>query len=244
MMALEDEVLALGLVPHSKVTTSESVSSIRKRAGLLLADYSKRTGLTNEIYRVANCCRELDEATGNTVGLQQVRKALETLTNDAQSDVKDSHRLEGLQYAAFSGNETGIQFFCLSGSDVNHPSSSEGKHKGFQPAHLAVEGCQEKTLLRLLQLGADLAGRTSKGLTCLHIATIEACAKTREEEKTRALDLLRLVLQKSAMSITGLSPEDDLGSTPLDNATALENEEVVKILEDAGARRNTRREVS
>ena len=224
--------------------TSEDMSRTHKRTGVLLAEYMQREGLTDQAFRIANSCMTHYQATQDQTSLQQLKTNLESQVSEAQFYLEVKERLEGIHYAAFFGMPAAIRFFCLFGSSVNQPSQSEGTHSTFQPIHLAVVGCQGEVLLQLLERGADLSARTGSGLTCLHIATAAACANSLEEkEKEKTLGLLRLVLQKAALSMTDLNPEDGQGLTPFDIAVESGNEEVTRVLEGSGAHGNTKHEV-
>ena len=228
----------------SPFSSSEDMLRTRKAAAVLLAEYMQREGLTDQAFRIANACVRHDQEMKDQTSLQHLKASLESHVSNAQFQLEAKERLQGLHYAALYGMPAGISFFCLAGSSVNQPSQSEGTHRALQPIHLALFGCHEEALLQLLERGANLSARTGSGQTCLHIATVAACANTLEEkEKEKTLGLLRLILQKASLSTTGLDPEDGQGFTPFDIAAESGNEEVTRVLEDAGARGNTRHEV-
>ncbi|KAK0622407.1 ankyrin repeat-containing domain protein [Immersiella caudata] len=243
ILQLESEV-ATATVRSGTANHKFNLTALRKRAGVLLAEHAKRDGPTENTFRIANCCQSMEPKAKTDASIRLVER-MEQLASSAQCHKPPRQRLEGLHYAALSGNEAAIQFFhAAQGCDVNAPSGSEGDYNGWRPMHLAVSGRHANALLKLLQVDAraGLLETTGTGLTCLHLAVIEACVFTETKTAQGALDMLRLVVQQMALAGASLNTEDDQGSTALDTATALGNEQVIRILEEVGARGNTRRE--
>jgi len=143
-----------------------------------------------------------------------------------------------LHRLAADGITEGARFFVLyGGKDPNSPAEGTG---GATLAHSAALRCKLGVLKVLLELGANPKAKTEKQGGLLHLVTLGVCGNLESWEDeldnmNEGMEMFRLVLDALKGDAEALDAEDAEGRTAYDVAKAAGREDVMRMLEEAGA---------
>ena len=113
-----------------------------------------------------------------------------------------------------------LETLCANGANINAQNQ-----KGETALHLAVKRQTERPILKLLELGADIALRDDDGKQAIHFLA------ARDEKEEGSLEILRAFLQKCNSK---LSAEDNDGHTALSTTLSRNNWEMASMLFERG----------
>jgi len=184
----------------------------------------------------------------------------------AYSELKDSNQIESLicsvraevslcdliagEHAPLRCSSAAVEFLVgHAGVNPNAAVTSMGTYVSFQPAHFAAEKGLVDVLRLLMELGADVKAATSLGrMTCLHIATRNACSPVGvlEGDGKGVMAVFQLVLDAFRGDRAALDAVDKQGRTAFDYAqlSVPEEKEIMRLLEEAGASGSQAQKVS
>lgn len=160
----------------------------------------------------------------------------------------DNGRLP-IHYAALSGSQQGVKYLLDNGSDINAVDS-----RGVPPLHLAVQEGRIEMAQYLIKLGANIHALNNRGLNVLHHATILNHLKVMDLFLKMGMDIN--IVDKNGWSVLHYAAEDNntemlefllskgakartcnrLGQTPWGLAKLRNQGKACKVLEDAGAK--------
>ncbi len=185
---------------------------------------------------------------GNTDKINEMLKDNPELIN-----AKDTKDETPLTYTVRSGNVELVRFLISKGADVNarnwvgdtplHMAASSGYEEivkllldhganvnstgmfGWNPLHCASNDCNLNIMEILIEKGVDINAKNESGITPLHLAVLKKASA------------VKLLISKGAEVN---SKKGNTGTTPLGNLiargrSALESNEVLKILKEHGA---------
>lgn len=145
-------------------------------------------------------------------------------TFDDEERQYENQTFNALHAAASGGNGRVVEYLLQEGLDINSRTP-----QGWTPLFVAVRDGQAEVAKWFVYKGADLNVKSNLGATALMMAVTQPF----QTEKAR-LDLLEYMLKRGADA----NVADKYGHTPLYYATVQGNKDVVKLLEQYGAKEN------
>lgn len=167
-----------------------------------------------------------------------------TVTNDKLRNGRTP-----IHYAALSGSQQGVQCLLDNGSEINAVDI-----RGWLPLHLAVCEGRTEMVQYLIKLGANIHALTNAGLNVLHHAAMYKHLKIMDlflemgmdinivdkdgrsalhwAAKDECTEMLEFLLKKGAKAQT----RDRFGQTPWGHAKSWSQGKACKVLENAGAK--------
>jgi ankyrin repeat protein len=139
------------------------------------------------------------------------------LENNVDVNVKTKYGGSALPAAVYTGQEQAVRFLLESGADVNQTTSA-----GWTALMCAISSTRLSILELLLSRQPDVNLKTEDGLSALAIAVRHNLVGVVKELLVRGADPM----------VT-----DAYGRTPLSIAKEKHNADIIRLLEDAGARR-------
>jgi len=148
--------------------------------------------------------------------------AMLLIENGADVNARDNKGVTPLHYAIMKGNTNLANLLIDKGADVNAVIDKEPDFAGTTALHFAAANGYMSILNQLLSKGADAKKRDAKGQTPLHIA-----AQFGEKEAAE-------LLMKKFPEI--VNERDNKGQTALSISTQSQNDSLVEILRQHGAK--------
>jgi len=228
---IEDD---LGKAPPA----DNSLNIIRYRR--ILVERIARSGSTPELVRTFTSLGKLYAQSSKLNEQEALLLQFEDIFRPTIKEMSaDSLNLNAIHLAALHEAPSVLKFLVNCGCPVNHPAAlPESGFNNWTPLHFAVSVANVPVVEWLLQNGADVAAKTAKSQTPLHVVI----SRSHDFGIPKAHKVIRLLLPPLSHELA-LNFEDENGMTALDLAKEQNLSGIIQQLMQQGATENPQIEV-